>query len=93
MCGTADNALTCEVCGVTVIGAGYWRNGECFCADCFDREVGGPSCNRGWQCPACLVVHAPSVLRCECAVPRRATRLSDLPARVIDNSTHTTEAQ
>jgi len=84
MCGSAYQI--CEVCGMTIALGGVEHGGKTYCGECFEREVGGPA-NRGWQCPACLVCHAPSVLRCECAVPRRATRLSDLPARVIDNPT------
>lgn len=37
--------------------------------------------NTGWLCPRCNVVHAPSVLRCECKAqkdPKEAARFGDL---------------
>lgn len=39
--------------------------------------------NHGWICPRCETVHAPSVLKCECA-PKAATPL-DVLKRAIDS--------
>lgn len=66
----------CPKCRTAAPATGYelyFICGERVSREEFERAARLTQRSRGWECPRCHVVHAPSVLRCECPSPALAS--------------------